>query len=85
VVPSVADNDIAEDGPRERFCKCPKHVEVSVIRQNHKMLDLSSIHESPFNVHEVVADADSDTPIAFAVKNVDCRIWFKRPRRCQLP
>jgi hypothetical protein len=66
----IADNHVAEHGSRKGISKRFEHSQVSVICHHKEVLDATSIHHSSFEVHEVVANTDTDSAILFGIEHV---------------
>lgn len=80
VMARIADNHVAEHSSRKGISKRSEHAQVSVIRQHKEVLDTASIPHSSFQVHEVVANTDSDSTVLFRIEHIYLVVANKRPR-----
>ena len=79
IVACVADDDVAENGASEGFCEAGKEGYVLVVGQNEEVMDLATVEDVSFDVHEIVANADADAAKIVRVEKPEDGVWFEGP------
>src|SRR5229473_6329317 len=79
VMPRIANHDVAVGGARDRFGEVIKCCQIFVVGQDKQMMNLAAVEHWPFDIHEVVADANAEPPKLTSIEDPDCRVMLEHP------